>query len=92
MFGVDEGVVGDTGSNVGVKSQRLTGCDVQLLKPPPCGVVIGAFRNTFVRRSDSQAGLDTSVDAAQVYFLTDLDCFDLNRRSASFKDVKRGAP
>ena len=27
----------------------------RLLKPPPCGVVIGAFRNTFVRRSDSQA-------------------------------------
>src|SRR6201995_1081138 len=26
----------------------------RLLKPPPCGVVIGAFRNTLVRRSDSQ--------------------------------------
>ena len=26
---------------------------LRLLKPPPCGVVIGAFRKTFVRRSDS---------------------------------------
>ena len=26
-----------------------------LLKPPPCGVVIGAFRKTLVRRSESQA-------------------------------------
>ncbi len=25
------------------------------LKPPPCGVVIGAFRKTWVRRSDSKA-------------------------------------
>ncbi len=26
---------------------------LRLLKPPPCGVVIGAFRKTLVRRSDS---------------------------------------
>ncbi len=26
---------------------------LRLLKPPPCGVVIGAFKNTFVRRNDS---------------------------------------
>ena len=26
---------------------------LRLLKPPPCGVVIGAFKNTLVRRSDS---------------------------------------
>ena len=28
---------------------------LRLLKPPPCGVVMGAFRKTLVRRSDSQA-------------------------------------
>src|ERR1035438_6555587 len=27
----------------------------RLLNPPPCGVVIGAFRKTFVRRSESHA-------------------------------------
>ena len=26
----------------------------RLLKPPPCGVVIGALRKTLVRRSESQ--------------------------------------
>ena len=26
---------------------------LRLLKPPPCGVVMGAFKNTLVRSSDS---------------------------------------
>ncbi len=28
---------------------------LRLLKPPPCGVVMGALRKTLVRRSDSHA-------------------------------------
>ena len=63
----------------------------RLLKPPPCGVVMGALKKTLVRRSDSQAlGSMPAVIAAQVDLLADLDRFNLDARAGGFHDVERG--
>ena len=43
MLGVDVRVVGDARPDVGVEAERLRVVTLRLLKPPPCGVVMGAL-------------------------------------------------
>ena len=78
MLGVDVGVVGHAGADVGVEAQRLARRDVQALEAAA------------LRRGDRRlekdlgapqrfprAGLDADADAALVDLLADFDGFDL---------------
>ena len=64
---------------------------LRLLKPPPCGVVIGALRNTLVRRSESQElGSMPAVLPRKIDLLADLDGLDFERAPGRLQDVERG--
>ena len=63
----------------------------RLLYPPPCGVVIGAFRKTLVRRSDSQASAGIPDVCPCRYALSPIsNLFDVQRGTRRLQHVQRG--
>ncbi len=65
----------------------------RLLKPPPWGVVMGALKNTLVRRSDSQAlGFDAGAVAPQINLLADLDGLGVDPRARLAEDMQAWPP
>ena len=63
----------------------------RLLKPPPCGVVMGALRKTLrAQQRIPGAGFDAGGVAAQVDLFADLDGLDLESRAGRFQDLERG--
>ncbi len=64
---------------------------LRLLKPPPCGVVMGAFKKHFgAAQRFPGAGLDAGGVAAQINLFADFDGLDRERRAGRLDDAERG--
>ena len=76
MFGIDEGMIGNAGANVGVKAQRLANGHVQALVAATLGRGNGRFKKDFcAAQRFPGAGLNTRTIAGQINFLADIYCF-----------------
>ncbi len=63
---------------------------LRLLKPPPCGVVIGAFRKTLLlAQGIPGARVYAGGIAAQIDLFANLDGVNLDARAGFLNDVKR---
>src|SRR5262245_61225907 len=91
MLGIDERMVGDAWTNIGVLAERFAGSDVQALEPASLRSGDGGLEEHLgAQQRLPRARLDAGRITAQINFFADLDGLDLEGRAGRLQNLERG--